>query len=62
MTPDAAIAALGSDAQKATDMRAYHKVDRPYLGVANPVIDGHVKEWRAACSLDERLTLQLRNC
>jgi len=57
MTPDAAIALLGSDAAKAAEMRAYHKVDRPYLGVANPVIDAHVKDWRAACTLDERLVL-----
>lgn len=57
MTPDTAIAALGTDPQKATEMRAYHKVDRPYLGVANPVIDAHVKDWRAACTLDERLAL-----
>ena len=57
MTPDAAIAALGADQQKAIEMKAYHKVDRPYLGVANPVIDGHVKDWRAACTLDERLAL-----
>lgn len=57
MTPEAAIAALGADPQKASEMRAYHKVDRPYLGVANPVIDAHVKDWRAACTLDERLAL-----
>lgn len=57
MTPEAAIAALGSDPGKAQDMKAYHKVDRPYLGVANPVIDAHVKDWRAACTLDERLAL-----
>lgn len=57
MTPEDAIAALGADPDKAADMRAYHKVDRPYLGVANPVIDAHVKDWRAACTLDERLAL-----
>lgn len=57
MTPEAAIAALGADAQKAAEMRAYHKVDRPYLGVANPVIDAHVKAWRADCTLDARLAL-----
>jgi len=57
MTPEEAIAALGSDPQKAAEMRAYHKLDRPYLGVANPVIDAHVKEWRKALDLDDRLAL-----
>jgi 3-methyladenine DNA glycosylase AlkD len=55
--PDAAIAELGTDPSKAAEMRAYHKVDRPYLGVANPVIDAHVKDWRAALTLDERIAL-----
>lgn len=57
MTPDDAISALGHDPAKATEMRAYHKINRPYLGVANPVIDGHVKDWRAALSLVDRLAL-----
>ncbi|MEL6840108.1 MAG: DNA alkylation repair protein [Pseudomonadota bacterium] len=59
MTPKAAIAALraAGDAQKASEMHRYHKVDRPYLGVANPVIDGLVKDWRAALDLDARLRL-----
>ena len=59
MTPDAAIAELRTQAVpgKADEMARYHKVDRPYLGVANPVIDAAVKGWRAALSLDERITL-----
>lgn len=57
MTPEQAIAALGSDSQKASEMKAYHKVDRPYLGVANPVIDANVKEWRKELDLDARLVL-----
>ena len=57
MTPEVAIAALGGDPAKASEMAAYHKVDRPYLGVANPVIDAHVKDWRKALSLDDRLAL-----
>lgn len=36
----------GNDA-KAAQMAAYHKVDRTYLGVANPVIDRLVREWRS---------------
>lgn len=38
-------------------MAAYHKIDRPYLGVANPVIDDLAKGWRAEVTLDERLHL-----
>jgi len=57
MTPEDAIAALGTNPAKALEMKAYHKVERPYLGIANPVIDGFVKEWRAEIDLDERLAL-----
>ena len=59
MTPKAAIAELRAlgDATKAAEMHRYHKVDRPYLGVANPVIDEHVKTWRADIDLDQRLAL-----
>jgi len=39
------------------EMAAYHKVDRVYLGVANPVIDDLTRAWRADITLDERLTL-----
>ncbi|SFR42427.1 3-methyladenine DNA glycosylase AlkD [Yoonia tamlensis] len=45
------------DPEKAKDMHRYHKVDRPYLGVANPVIDDLVKAWRADIDLDARLVL-----
>lgn len=57
MTADDAIAALGGDAQKAAEMQAYHKAERPYLGVANPVIDVHVKTWRNELMLEDRLGL-----
>lgn len=57
MTPQDALTALGGNPQKAAEMRTYHKVDRPYLGVANPTIDTACKEWRAEATLDERLTL-----
>jgi len=57
MTPDDAIAALGGDPIKSVGMAAYHKIDRPYLGVANPDIDTHVKAWRAELTLDARLDL-----
>lgn len=51
-----ALRTLG-DPVKASEMHRYHKVDRPYLGVANPVIDAQVKDWRAAVDLDARLAL-----
>lgn len=59
MTPEAALDTLraAGDAQKALEMAAYHKVDRVYLGVANPVIDDLTRAWRADIKLDERLTL-----
>ncbi|MEO0989691.1 MAG: DNA alkylation repair protein, partial [Pseudomonadota bacterium] len=46
-----------ANAAKAAEMRAYHKVDRPYLGVANPVIDDLAKGWRAEMSVPERVAL-----
>lgn len=52
----AQLRALG-DAAKAAEMHRYHKVNRPYLGVANPVIDEQVKNWRAEVDLEERLAL-----
>lgn len=45
------------DTGKAAEMHRYHKVDRPYIGLANPAIDDHVKTWRASIDLDERLAL-----
>ena len=57
MTPEEAISQLGADPQKAAEMQAYHKIDRAYLGVANPVIDTKTKTWRADLTLEDRLTL-----
>ncbi len=59
MTPDAAIEALKTRAQpgKGEDMAAYHKIDRHYLGVANPDIDDLSKAWRAELTLEDRLAL-----
>ena len=34
------------DAAKAESSAAYHKAPRPYLGVANPIINDLTKEWR----------------
>ncbi|QQA44175.1 DNA alkylation repair protein [Pelagovum pacificum] len=59
MTPEAALEALkgAADWHKAEQMAAYHKVERTYLGVANPAIDASTKSWRQELSLDERLAL-----
>lgn len=46
-----------SDPVRAAEARAYHKIDRRYLGIRNPVVDPLVKEWRAACSLEGRIAL-----
>ena len=58
MTPAAALAALGPPNEaKAAEMRAYHKIDRPYLGIANPVLDEKAKLWRQELDLATRLSL-----
>ena len=59
MTPETALEALRARAVpgKVEEMAQYHKAERPYLGVANPEIDALTKEWRAALSLDDRLSL-----
>ena len=59
MTPDTAIAALKTHAipGKALQMAAYHKSDRPFLGVANPMIDAEVRKWRADLDVAGRVQL-----
>ncbi|MCC5987026.1 MAG: DNA alkylation repair protein [Pararhodobacter sp.] len=59
MTTDEAIAALRAlgDPARAADMAAYHKTARPFLGVGVPQIDALARQWRAGCTLDERVTL-----
>ncbi|MGR3659845.1 MAG: DNA alkylation repair protein [Paracoccaceae bacterium] len=59
MTPDAALDELRALAQPGRDaqMAAYHKVDRPYLGVANPDTNDLVKKWRQTLSVEERVAL-----
>lgn len=58
-TPAAALAALNelADPVQGAAMAGYHKTPRAYLGIKVPVIEGLVAEWRAACTLDERLAL-----
>ncbi len=59
MTPGNAITALRQHTVegKALQMAAYHKSKRPFLGVANPMIDEEVKNWRAALDIDGRVAL-----
>lgn len=59
MSPQEAVSALEAmaDAARAAEMAAYHKVDRPYLGVAVPVIDALAREWRQSLVLEDRLAL-----
>lgn len=56
MTPLAELEAL-ADPVKAAEMGAYHKVDRPYLGVPVPQIEELTDGWRAELSLDDRIAL-----
>ena len=42
---------------KGAEMAAYHKIDREYLGVANPDIDALTKAWRPGLDLDQRVSL-----
>lgn len=46
-----------SDPAKAAEMAAYHKADRPYLGVPVPEIANLTDGWRAELSLDDRIAL-----
>lgn len=52
----AALEALG-DADRAAQMRAYHKVDRPYLGLTNPQINDLTTAWRAETDAPARVAL-----
>lgn len=59
MTPAEARALLESmaDPVKASEMAAYHKIGRPYLGIPVPQIDMLARGWRQSLSLDARLGL-----
>lgn len=59
ITSEQAIAALRAlgDARRAAEMAAYHKTARAFLGVGVPLIEALARQWRAECSLDERLAL-----
>jgi 3-methyladenine DNA glycosylase AlkD len=59
MTPEIALAALraAADPDRATQMRAYHKVDRPYLGLSNGQVSDLASLWRKSTDLNERIAL-----
>jgi len=59
MTPQDALDWLNAQGnpQKAVEMATYHKVERPYVGVPNPVLDDKARELRQSLTLDERLAL-----
>ena len=59
MTPDMALARLQAltDPARAADAAAYHKVPRPYLGIAVPVLTDLAKGWRDGLSTPERVAL-----
>jgi 3-methyladenine DNA glycosylase AlkD len=42
---------------RAAQMAAYHKIDRPYIGIANPDTNDLVKKWRKTLSVEERVVL-----
>ena len=57
--PSEALAQLQAlaDPARAAQMAAYHKTQRRCLGVPAPAIGDLADGWRAACTLDDRLTL-----
>ena len=46
-----------ADPERAVQMRAYHKADRPYLGLSNPQINDLTKTWRTELDVPARVTI-----
>ncbi len=57
MTPEHALDAIRAHAnpERAEGAKAYHKADRLYLGVANPVLNELTKSWRPTLDVPERV-------
>ena len=46
-----------ADPERAKGMAAYHKIDRVYVGVANPVINDLTRTWRRELGVEQRVQL-----
>ncbi|WP_342665309.1 DNA alkylation repair protein [Roseicyclus elongatus] len=59
VTPEAALATLRAEANpaRAAQMHAYHKIDRPYLGLSNGRVAELAIAWRKATTLPARVAL-----
>ena len=59
MTPEAALAELRAraDPERAAGAAAYHKADRPYLGIPVPEITALATSWRADLDVPARVAL-----
>lgn len=59
MTPEQAIDAITAhaDPARAAGAKAYHKADRLYLGVPNPVLNDLSKSWRQTLDVPARVAL-----
>lgn len=59
MTPEEALSQLEAhtDEIRAAGAAAYHKAQRRYLGVPNPVINDLAQTWRRSLTLEERLSV-----
>jgi 3-methyladenine DNA glycosylase AlkD len=59
MTLDEALDQIRAQADpgRAEGARAYHKVDRPYIGTPNPALNDITKRWRQTLSVEERVVL-----
>ncbi len=58
-TPHSALEALtnSGNTDLAAKMARQYKIDRPYLGVSNPQIDTHYKEWRSNTDMSTRIAI-----
>jgi len=59
MTPEQALDLISAhaDAQIAAKKQAYMKIDRPYLGVGNDVLNDLAMDWRQTLDIDARVDL-----
>jgi 3-methyladenine DNA glycosylase AlkD len=46
-----------ADPERATQMARYHKADRVYLGLTNPLLNDLAKSWRARLDVEDRVSL-----